>query len=88
MTGRREQIPAEEVARVDQLAAQLREIVDAAGRHMAGCPSVPAGMCIGEDAEQRVRRLDCRGRFELLEEAVAQLARAAAPASAAEDGDR
>lgn len=85
MSGPDKPIPAAEVARVDQIAAQLREIVDAARRHMAGCPSVPAGMCIGDDAGERLRALTCPARFVLLEEAVAQLAHAAGPV---EDGDR
>lgn len=79
MTGPGKPIPAGDVARVDQIAAQLAEIVDAARRHMASCPSVPAGICVGETTEGLLHDLSCGARFQLLEEAVAQLARAEPP---------
>lgn len=85
MTGPGRPIPPAEIARVDQIAAELAGIVAAARRHMAGCPTVPAGLCIGDAAGDLLRELTCQSRFVLLEEAVAQLARATGPA---EDGER
>lgn len=74
---RRYTIPPGELAKVDQLAAELGEIVDAAVAHLNNCKSVPAGVCIGERAVLRIGNLGHPRVESLLEEAVAQLARAA-----------
>lgn len=71
-------VPPGDVARMDQVAAELAEIVGDVRRHMAGCSSVPAGVCLGETV-MALALLSCRERFELLQEAVAQLARAEPP---------
>lgn len=75
MAGTPQPVSPADIARVDQIAAELAEIVADARRHMAGCQTVPAGICIGLATTTRLRLLTCRGRYELLEEAVAQLAR-------------
>ena len=76
---RRNTIPPAELAKVDQLGAELAEIVDLAVTHLASCEAVPAGVCIGENAVLRIGRLGHPKVETLLEEAVAQLARAAGP---------
>jgi hypothetical protein len=67
-------IPPGELAKVDQIAAQLGEIVLATVEHMRSCPSVPAGVCIGKDAARRIADLGHPHVESLLEEAVSQLA--------------
>jgi hypothetical protein len=64
------------LALVDQLAAELADLVAVARRHMAGCPTLPAGVCIGKALQNAILALSCKRRDCLLEEAIAQLARA------------
>lgn len=73
-------IPPGELAKVDQLAKELSEIVQLAATHMRDCPSTPSGVCIGERAVLRIGGLGHPRVETLLEEAVAQLARAAVEA--------
>jgi hypothetical protein len=75
--GGRPVIPVDEVARVDQDAAALAQLVAAARRHMQTCPSRPAGICIGAGATNVIAHMDAGQLGNLLQEAIAQLARAA-----------
>lgn len=69
-----EQISPGTMARVDQVRAKLRNLVEAARRHLDTCPRHPAGVCIGAVAGAEIDHLDCGEAATLLEEAVAQLA--------------
>lgn len=63
-----------ELAKVDQHAAQLAEIVELSRRHMRTCPAVPAGVCIGQMTSDAIAALCWADLANLLQEAVAQLA--------------
>jgi hypothetical protein len=72
-------IPPSHIARVDQIRAELADLVADAADHMASCDTTPTGLCLGRDVVTYIVALSCGERVELLQEAVAQLARAAGP---------
>lgn len=61
------------MARVDQVRAQLRDLVDAVRRHEVHCP-MRRGLCIGGLASGMLDEIACGEVHALLEEAIAQLA--------------
>lgn len=67
-------IPPNIIARTDQLAAELRNLVDQAAEHAADC-RVTDGECVGGDVVQAILALDNTKRALLLAQAVKQLAR-------------
>jgi hypothetical protein len=79
MAGQPQELPPGELARLDQIAAELSGLVRAAAAHADICTVVPAGACIGLAATTAIHDLSCSRRVQLLEEAVAQLAHALAP---------
>lgn len=74
MPSQPQDLPPGEIARVDQLGAELATIVKLAADHADDCTIRPAGLCVGQAATAAIRTLSCSRRVQLLEEAVAQLA--------------
>lgn len=81
MAGQPQELPPGELARLDQIAAELGGIVALAVTHADVCTVLPAGSCVGVPAINAVRQLTCGRRVQLLEEAVAQLAYRTQPAA-------